>query len=108
MHVTSGRNACRNKTAVLEVSNAAQCSCPNSATIVLKQRFHGIIWQSISLTVSRNLPVLPSAQTVVRSDPNAFIHCRQHRPRDTGRRALGRRNAGNGEVAKTIEPSSGC
>src|SRR5580704_17854718 len=93
MHITALRNASRNKTAILEVHPSARRSHPNPPTIVLKQRLHGVVRQSIFLMERRNLPVLPSAETVVGSDPDASIHCRQHRPGRTLRRPRNRGNA---------------
>jgi len=97
-----------NKPSVLEVGNPATRGDPNSPAAVLEEGLHGIIRQSTgSLPENRNLPVLPSVQTVNCAKPNAAIAGRQDGNNCGIRQTLFHRTRGDGEVSKTVESVKG-
>src|SRR6266404_239227 len=83
------------KPAILKVGSPTLRECPNSPAIVLKERLHTVIRQSTinhlahvefsslfgaaapalcaSLTVNRDLPVIPSVQPVGSAKPNTAV-----------------------------------
>ena len=85
----------RDKPAIFKVGSPTLRECPNSPAIVLKERLHTVIRQSTighlahvefsflfgpaapalcaSLTVNRDLPVIPSVQTVGSAKPNTAV-----------------------------------
>src|SRR5271166_523454 len=107
MHNSAGHGICRNKPAVLKVGDPTGRCDPNSRTIVLEQRPDGVIRQSISLAVNRNLPVLPSVQTIERAKPDTAVPSRQNGPNESTGQTLFDRNRGHGIVAEAVEAIRG-
>src|SRR5579872_1498246 len=84
-----------NKSSILEICSSVHSEGPNSPGIVLKKRLHTVVRQSVishfvhiefsflfggairgvcaSLTVNRDLPLIPSVQTVGSAKPNAAV-----------------------------------
>jgi hypothetical protein len=60
-----------------------------------------------SLTVNRNLVVIPSVQALIRGQPNASIPGRQNGSNAVGQ-TLSDRDRGDGEVAKAVQAVSCC
>src|SRR5271166_1279829 len=104
MHGSLGHTAYGNKVAILEVGNSAPGGDPNAPVIVLKEGPHPIVRQSTaSLSVNRNLAVVPFVQAVKSAKPNAPIPGRQYRPNPGIGQTLLHGDRGDGEFAKAVK-----
>src|ERR1700761_7097395 len=92
----AGNAADWKKPAILEVSNPATGGDPDTPAIILIEGLQIVLRQSISRSIDRNLPIVPSVQAIRRAHPDAAIlGCKNGGDEDVGQTRLGR-NRGNG------------
>ena len=108
-----------NKPVRLEQGHAAIRGDPQIPAIVLKKGVHLVIRQPIacdvpprhhlcaSLTVSRDVPFVPSVQAIIRAEPHGSIGRRENGRHATAGQTFLERNRRDGEFAKAVEAING-